>query len=71
MGERGDGRRLPRQEVVPIPNPPPLSGQGQSDDGSLRWAWTKGETESRFVVNMRTATGDQTVLSEAAPNGTP
>jgi hypothetical protein len=71
MGERGDGRRPPKQAVVSIPNPPPMSGNGQSDDGSLRWSWTKGGTESRFVVNMHTATGDQTVLSETTPNGTP
>lgn len=67
MGERGDGRRR-KQQVAAIPNPPPLSGQGQSDDGSLRWAWTKGDNGNRFVVIMSTASGDQTVLDETAPD---
>lgn len=70
-GERGDGRREAKQEVVPIPNPPPASGQGQSGDGSLRWAWTKGERDSRFTVIMRTDSGDKTVLDETAPAETP
>ena len=69
MGERGDGRRPAKPQIVPIPNPPPASGQGQSDDGSLRWAWTKGDNQNRFIVILRTATGDQTVLDETATHG--
>lgn len=70
-GERGDGRRPGKYQPVLIAIPPPASGQGQSDDGSLRWSWTKGETETRFVVMMRGESGDQTVLEETAPAGTP
>lgn len=70
-GERGDGRREPRPEPVLIAIPPPVSGEGQSDDGSLRWRWEKGERDNRFTVTMRTESGEQTVLAESAPVGAP
>jgi hypothetical protein len=66
-GERGDGQRESRQDVVLIPNPPPASGDGQSNDGSLRWRWTKSERDTSFVVTLRAENGEQTVLNETAP----
>jgi len=70
--EQGDTPPEPRgkpkkQPVVLTPNPPPASGEGQSDDGSLRWRWAKGDTETLFTVTMRTAQGDQEILRERAP----
>lgn len=65
-----DRRRTERNlPVTLIANPPPLSGEGQSNDGSLRWRWSKGEKESLFEVSMRAAEGETVVIREAAPAG--
>ncbi|MBT2186214.1 hypothetical protein [Sphingobium nicotianae] len=68
-----DRRRPPRNPPVTlIANPPPLSGDGQSNDGSLHWRWTKGEKENSFEVTMRESGGDQkVVIHEVVPNGAP
>jgi hypothetical protein len=65
--ERRERGKPPERKVVAIPNPPPASGEGQSGDGSLRWRWAKGDTETLFTVTMRTATGEEEVLHETAP----
>ena len=73
-GMRGDGSGERRgesagQKVALIPNPPPVSGEGQSNDGSLRWRWAKGDAGTLFTVTVRTAKGDEEVLRETAPAG--
>jgi hypothetical protein len=63
---RRQQRNLP---VTLIPNPPPLSGEGQSNDGSLRWRWSKGDKESIFEVSMRGDSGEAVVIREVVANG--
>lgn len=69
---RGDRKadEKAREKAALIPNPPPLSGEGQSADGSLRWRWTKGATENSFEVTMRDGDGERTVTRVVAPTAT-
>jgi hypothetical protein len=58
------GRR-PGLEIVRIPDPPPASHDGQSEDGTLRWSWQSGADGARVLtVNMRTETGFATVVDD-------
>ncbi len=67
-----DRRRTERNlPVTLIANPPPLSGEGQSNDGSLRWRWSKGDKESTFEVTMRAGEGDKVVVREVVPASAP
>ena len=62
-----NNERLP---VVPIPNPPPASGEGQSNDGTLRWRWTNGPEGRTLEVMMRYQGEERQVIHErvaAAP----
>ncbi len=62
-----DRRRGKRPDVVPIPNPPPASGTGQSADGTLRWSWT-GQT---VEVVMHYQGKDERVISDTARTAAP
>ena len=62
-----DRRRGKRPDVVPIPNPPPASGAGQSADGTLRWSWT-GQT---VEVVMRYQGKDERVIRDTARTAAP
>jgi len=66
-GDRGKRSRPDKQEPVRIAIPPPPSGEGQSDDGSLRWRWTSGATERVFEVSMHRQGADEPILRETAP----
>ncbi len=78
---RGQGRgdpddyardsKRPKQEVVRIAVPPPLSGSGQSDDGSLRWTWTSDKAGQAFEVSMAYQGGPKTMLREAVSASQP
>lgn len=57
-----DRRRGKRPDVVPIPNPPPANGTGQSADGTLRWSWTGQSVE----VVMHYQGKDERVLQDVA-----
>lgn len=70
-GDRGKRSRPDKQEPVRIAIPPPPSGAGQSDDGSLRWRWTTGAAERVFEVSMRRQGADETILRETAPSPAP
>lgn len=61
---RGDD---PARDPVLIANPPPLSGEGQSADGSLRWRWAREEKNRVFELFMRQADGEQSVLRVIEP----
>ena len=63
--------REERMPVVPIPNPPPASGEGQSVDGSLRWRWSSGPSERKLAVTMRYQGGEQTVIDQIVPVAAP
>ena len=62
-----DRRRGKRPDVVPIPNPPPTSGTGQSADGTLRWSWT----EKTLDVVMRYQGKDERVIQAVAGAAAP
>lgn len=62
----GERRERSNPEMVRIAIPPPVSGQGQSDDGSLRWNWTGDRGERTFEVVMRYEGDLKTVLRETA-----
>lgn len=59
--------------IVRIAVPPPADGQGESPDGSLRWAWTSGPSGARTLsVSMRKGEGfvpliEDKVTEKAAP----
>jgi len=65
--DEGDDRRRPRAlPVVEIPNPPPQSGEGQSNDGTLRWRWTNDATSRALVVTMRYQGEEREIAHETA-----
>ena len=70
-GERGQSARKGKWEPVRIAIPPPPSGEGQSDDGSLRWRWTSVGAERVFEVSMRRQGADEIILRETAPIAAP
>ena len=62
-----DRRRGKRPDVVPIPNPPPASGAGQSADGTLRWSWS----EKTLAVVMHYQGKDEPVIQAVAGAAAP
>lgn len=70
-GEHDKRSHKDKWEPVRIAIPPPPSGEGQSDDGSLRWRWTSGPTERVFEVHMRQQGADVPILRASAAGGTP
>lgn len=62
-------RRGKRPEVVPILNPPPVSGAGQSADGTLRWVWTGDAGSQTLEVVMRYQGKDESVIRAVARGG--
>ncbi|MBN8817261.1 MAG: hypothetical protein J0I80_00920 [Sphingomonas sp.] len=69
-GERRRDRKADekaREKAELIPNPPPLSGEGRSADGSLRWRWIKGATENSFEVTTREGDSERTVTRVVVP----
>jgi hypothetical protein len=59
---RGERQKL---AIVRIPDPPPASLEGRSDDGTLRWRWTSGTGGARSLkVEMRGETGFETVIDD-------
>lgn len=62
---RGKPGKPPKLEIVRIADPPPAAGDGQSDDGTLRWRWTVRSDGSRiFTVTMRQDDEDRTVIED-------
>lgn len=60
-----DGKR--KSPVMRIAIPPPASGEGQSDDGSLRWRWTSdGNAPPALDVSMRQQGAQASILREVA-----
>lgn len=67
---RRDKKR--KLEIIRISDPPPADGQGQSDDGSLRWAWTSAEgAPATLRIEMRKDGATQTVIAEGGAAGAP
>lgn len=69
-GGRNDGqyrampRKRPKLEIVRIAIPAPANGEGQSEDGSLHWAWTSGEKARSLTVRMRYEGAEKTIIDE-------
>lgn len=63
-----DSDRAHKQPDTRIAIPPPPSGEGQSNDGSLRWQWTSGAAGATLAVTMRRQGVQAPILHEnAAP----
>jgi len=60
------GKRPDKQAVIRIAIPPPPGGEGQSNDGSLRWRWTAGEAGSTLEVTMLQQGVQAPILRESA-----
>ena len=65
-----DRRRGKRPDMVPIPNPPPASGTGQSADGTLRWSWGERDGAQLLEVVMRYQGKDGRVIVDQARGAT-
>ena len=68
---RGERMGADKDGAGRIAIPPPSSGEGQSDDGSLRWRWTTGAAERVFEVHMRQQGADVAILRETVAVAAP